>query len=101
MEGYMSSDSGKKIGAIAGATAVVFGSAFGVIVAADAKEAVMSKQDFREKLAAISAAVKRGEISPIANDGTGAWVESEQKDLRVADWLQTWTKATPPNWGKV
>jgi hypothetical protein len=97
----MSSDIGKKFGAITGATAVVFGSAFGVIVAADAKEAVVSKQDFREKLAAISAAVKRGEIAPITKDKNDGWVESDQKDLRVADWLQTWTKATPPNWGKV
>ena len=96
----MSGDSGKRIGVVAGATAVVFGSAFGIVVAADAKDALVSKQNFREKLAAISSAVKRGEIAPIVKDATGSWVEGQQADLRVADWLQTWTKQST-NWGKV
>ncbi len=96
----MSRDPVSKAAQIAGTTALVFGGAFGIAASADAKAVVLSKHDFKAKLTAISAAVEQGEIFQIVDDGTGAWVKSEKSDLRVADWLQTWTKAST-NWGKV
>jgi hypothetical protein len=102
-EGQMSEDGKKTLSAVVGATAVVFGSAFGVVATAEAQTEIAAKQSFREKLAAITEAVQRGEVTPFYATKNGDWVPTDQKEYRVADWLQTWGKWSKgdSNWGKV
>jgi hypothetical protein len=89
----MSDDSSKKIVAIAGASAVIFGSAFGVVATDQAKAQIASKQSFREKLEAIKTAVERNELSSFTADGE-VWQVNEQRDVGVAQWVQSWDKQT-------
>jgi hypothetical protein len=96
----MSSESkSKKLSLVAGATAVVFGGAFGVTTSQSVREDIAAKQSFREKLAIVKAAVQSGEAAPFTDKHN--WLPNESRDLNVADWQQTWTKAPPTNFGKV
>lgn len=84
----MSNEHGNQ-GVPAGGSAVIFGDAFGVTATEGAKQEIQSKQQFREKLAAIKTAVGHGEMIPFEVDGQ-ARVASEQRNVGVAQWQQTW-----------
>jgi len=73
------------------ATAVVFGSAFGVTAGEAAKERILDAETFKQKLQAIRVGVESGEIrSFTVNDGN--WTFHEARKVEVAQWQQTWEK---------
>ena len=82
----------KKIGVIAGVGAVVFGSAFGLAATAESKSELESTKTFPEKLSVIASAIARGAMTPFTADRDGKWTTSNPDDLKVAQWLQTWSK---------
>ncbi|MCI4680976.1 hypothetical protein K9U33_20485 [Rhodoblastus acidophilus] len=87
----MPDDITKKAASLAGATAVVFGGAFGVSTSEAAKQNLATAQSFKEKLSAIQDSVEKGEIKPFVVDGN-KWIFNEKRDVEVAQWSQTWQK---------
>src|SRR4051794_15607787 len=84
------SDNERKLATLAGA--VIFGSVFGVIASAQAKCELSQAADFKEKLQILTSSLSNGEIRPLVTGRDGKWTSGAADDLRVADWLQTWSK---------
>lgn len=95
------SDKARKLGPIAGA--VIFGGFFGVVSSSEARNELASTNEFATKLQILSQALSSGEIKPLIVDRRGDWTSGPTDDLRVADWLQTWSKWSKDSgsWGKV